>query len=128
MDKERQVAYWQESSREDFITGKILFEKERYLHGLFFCHLSVEKLLKALFVKSNNTFAPKTHNIIYLYDQCGLESHEERRTFYAILMKYQISGRYPDSIETKPRPDLALEYLEQTERELTWLMNQLENL
>ena len=97
MNIAKQIEYWQDSSEEDIETAHILIEKKRFLHGLFFCHLAVEKALKALFVGIKKELAPKTHNLIYLSTQCDLNLSDEQQEFLAILMKYQISGRYPDS-------------------------------
>ena len=70
---------------------------------LFFCHLAMEKFLKAVYVKIKDDFAPKTHNLLYLCELCGIELTEEQMTFYAILMKYQITGRYPDNTGHRTR-------------------------
>ncbi len=83
--------------------------------------------MKALYVQVHGDFAPKTHNLLYLYQQCSLPPDEERKLFYAVLMKYQISGRYPDDTGCSLRHDPAREYLNKTEMELQWLMNRLEN-
>jgi HEPN domain-containing protein len=48
---EKQISYWIGLAMEDFEVAKILMEKKRYLHGLFFCHLVIEKSLKAIVVK-----------------------------------------------------------------------------
>jgi HEPN domain-containing protein len=65
---EKQLLYWKTTALSDFETAEILIEKGKFLHGLFFCHLTIEKLLKAHFVKYNNALAPKTHDLIYLLD------------------------------------------------------------
>ncbi|HPJ36581.1 MAG TPA: HEPN domain-containing protein [Spirochaetota bacterium] len=77
MNKELQIKYWIDSSSEDISTAQILIEKERFLHGLFFCHLAMEKILKAVYVKTKADFAPKTHNLLYLCELCGIELVEE---------------------------------------------------
>ncbi len=55
IDVEKQIDYWTSSAKDDLVTAKILIEKERYLHGLFFCHLVIEKALKA-HKKTENLF------------------------------------------------------------------------
>ncbi len=125
MNKELQVKYWLDGSGEDFYTAQILIEKERFLHGLFFCHLAMEKILKALYVKTKDDFAPKTHNLLYLCELCGIELTEEQMTFYAILMKYQITGRYPDNAGRIPDQAPVLQYYKRTSEEIEWLKRKL---
>ncbi|PKL40549.1 MAG: hypothetical protein CVV44_02790 [Spirochaetae bacterium HGW-Spirochaetae-1] len=121
MNTELQVKYWSDGSHEDLSTARILIEKERYLHGLFFCHLAVEKILKAIYVQVKMEFAPKTHNLLYLCEISGIELTEELAGFFAILMKYQISGRYPDNAGNVHDPATALKYYNKTLEGLEWL-------
>jgi len=47
MNDERQIIkYWSTASMQDFETVQILFEHQKYSHALFFCHLSIEKILQ----------------------------------------------------------------------------------
>ena len=63
----------------------------------FFVHLALEKILKAHWVKNNeNNFPPKTHNLIYLYENAGVILSEEDTDFLQMMNTYQIEGRYPD--------------------------------
>ena len=63
--KKKIVAYWIEFSNEDLESAeKIIFNTHRFLPGMFFLHSALEKRLKAYFVKSQNTDAPLSHNLI----------------------------------------------------------------
>ena len=68
-----QIKYWIEGAESDLETAAILIESRRFLHGLFFCHLAIEKSLKAHFVKVNSAVPPKTHNLILLLNRANLE-------------------------------------------------------
>ena len=125
MNVELQMKYWLDGSHEDLSTAKILIEKERYLHGLFFCHLAIEKILKAIYVKVKNDFAPKTHNLLYLCELCNIDLAEDKIVFFAILMKYQITGRYPDNTGSLPDSSVAFKYFSKTSEELSWLKQKL---
>jgi len=125
MNKELQIKYWLDGCGEDLSTAHILIEKERFLHGLFFCHLAMEKILKAVYVKIKNDFAPKTHNLLYLCELCKIELAEEQISFYAILMKYQISGRYPDNTGHTPGRIIVTQYYNKTKEEIEWLKQKL---
>ncbi len=50
MDKKSGVRYWLESSEDDWKVANHLFEKEDYSYSLFFGHLTIEKILKAIYV------------------------------------------------------------------------------
>ncbi len=40
LDIKKQIDYWIKGALEDLETAKILIEKQRFLHGLFFCYFS----------------------------------------------------------------------------------------
>lgn len=46
------IKYWGESADYDFEAAGDLCKTGKYSHALFFGHLAVEKILKALFVKN----------------------------------------------------------------------------
>jgi len=52
MTRDEKVKYWIESAKNNWVVAGHLFEKRDYPYALFFGHLTVEKLLKALFQKS----------------------------------------------------------------------------
>jgi HEPN domain-containing protein len=51
IDAEKTVSYWLESAVYDLETGKTLLRSKKYPYALFFGHLAIEKVLKALVVK-----------------------------------------------------------------------------
>jgi HEPN domain-containing protein len=95
------------------------------LHGLFFCHLVIEKILKAHVVKDSQKIAPRTHNLIHLLEKTHLELSESEEIFLGILMKYQLQGRYPDYNPIIPNKLIVQNYLKQTENLLQWLKKKL---
>ncbi|MEP1086966.1 HEPN domain-containing protein [Algoriphagus sp.] len=92
---EKQLLYWQSGAEEDLEVAELLIEKEKYLHGLFYCHLVIEKILKAHVVKTTGQLAPRSHNLIYLSEKSKLYLDDDTLDFFGILMKYQLEGRYP---------------------------------
>lgn len=66
MDLQKQIEYWHKGSLSDVDTAGILIEKNKYSEGMFFCHLAIEKMLKAVYVKKQSVFAPKSHNLFML--------------------------------------------------------------
>ena len=124
-DIQKQINYWINGAEEDIITANLLIQEKRNLHGLFFCHLVIEKALKANFVKNIGEVAPRSHNLIYLSENAGLEFDDETQIFLGILMKYQLQGRYPDYSPVLPDQDNVNEYFSKTKDLLLWLKMKL---
>jgi len=122
---DKHIDYWMSGADDDLITADLLISQKRLLHGLFFCHLVIEKAIKAHFVKNNNDTAPKTHNLLYLAENSGLNMSEEIQIFFGILMKYQLEGRYPDYNPVIPELSKVLEYLNKTKQIIQWLKEKL---
>ena len=122
---DNQINYWKNGSVEDLETAKILIDKNRLLHGLFFCHLVIEKALKAHVVSQTDEAAPRSHNLIYLSEKAQLFFKEDDEIFLGILMKYQLQGRYPDYNPYIPEKKIVFGYLNKTEKLMQWLLEKL---
>ncbi len=125
MDIQKQIDYWINSAEDDIVTANLLIQEKRTLHGLFFCHLVIEKAIKALFVKVTEEVAPRSHNLIYLSEKAELDFDDETQIFIGILMKYQLQGRYPDYNPIVPDKIRADEYFNKTKELLQWLKMKL---
>lgn len=121
INTEKQIEYWKSGAFDDLETAKVLIEKTRFVHGLFFCHLVIEKIIKAHVVKYTNDFAPRTHNLFHLSEKANLNFDEDQEIFLGILMKYQLQGRYPDYDPGIPDAKRVTSYLMQTENLVKWL-------
>lgn len=122
---QKQIEYWMEGAIDDLETAKILIERKRVLHGLFFCHLVIEKSIKAHVVKFTSEIAPRSHNLLHLLEKTNLKLNEDEELFLGILMKYQLQGRYPDYNPIIPDMLVVNNYLKQTEELLSWLKTKL---
>lgn len=121
VDVKKQVEYWIQGAESDIDTARILIKKKKYLHGLFFCHLTIEKILKAHVVKATTQIPPKSHNLFRLLENASIEVEDEKTEFFGILMKYQLEGRYPDYNPTIPDKKKVKEYFQKTKEILSWL-------
>ena len=91
---------------------------------LFMCHLSVEKLLKALYEAVLKKIPPKTHNLIYLSKSIGLEIPEKFLRTLESLNDLSIVTRYPedmDGLVKAFKKERVAEYLNRTKALLKWL-------
>ena len=73
MNKQEKIQYWIKSAEKDWMVAGHLFEKEDYPYALFFGHLTIEKLLKAIFVSKVDEPPPFTHRLTYLAEKIELE-------------------------------------------------------
>lgn len=66
MTKKDVVHKWVQSAQEDLEVAKELLSNKRSAYCLFFCQLSLEKLLKALIVDKTDDAPPITHDLVKL--------------------------------------------------------------
>jgi hypothetical protein len=43
LDKIKQIEYWINTAADDLVSAELLITHQRILHGLFLCHLCIEK-------------------------------------------------------------------------------------
>ncbi|MEK7720389.1 MAG: HEPN domain-containing protein [Bacteroidota bacterium] len=109
-----QIEYWRNTAENDIDTASILVASGKYIEGIFFCHLCIEKIVKALIVKQTENIPPKSHDLFYLADIAKIEITETQSDFMQILMKYQLEGCYPGYYPKAASPGKINEYLCQT--------------
>jgi len=63
-DKQKIIDFWVTGSDDDYDTMIALHDKQRYSWSLFLGHLTLEKLLKAYYVKVKENYPPFTHNLL----------------------------------------------------------------
>lgn len=125
MNLKHQIDYWTKGAEEDLITAQMLIANNRLIHGLFWCHLVIEKSIKAHVVRCTNEIPPKTHNLQLLLSKTDLVLDPELEKLLGSLMVYQLEGRYPEFYPATPSRNYALEILNQTKTLHQWLMKKL---
>ena len=95
-DSVKIIKYWLDSSDNDFETMLSLYDNKKYSWSLFVGHLMIEKLLKALYVKTIDEFPPLIHNLLRLAEKSGVVMNEEQRLFFVTVTAYNINTRYDD--------------------------------
>ena len=88
IDLQKQIDYWINEAEDNILSADILIQKDRFLHGLFFCHLVIDKAIKAHVVKESEELAPRSHNLILLSEKAKIENE--------ISITGQISGLQSD--------------------------------
>ena len=97
--KDQHISHWVHQSKDDWEAAELLFAGRKYLHSLFFAHLSIEKACKAHWINSNESnIPPKTHNLIFLLAPTAIGLEDHQKEFLLEFNRFQIEGRYPELI------------------------------
>ncbi len=129
MELKKQIEYWKKASELDLQSAIDIFESGKNFHFcLFLCHLSIEKVLKALVVKYTSDFSPKSHNLLRLTELAQIECENDTLTLLEELSQFQLSTRYPDelfSIHKLATKEFTSNKLRQVKELSQWLMLKL---
>lgn len=97
MKKQDYVNYWVKTSADDLSSMESIFGAGNNDWALFIGHLCLEKILKALWVKNNETdFPPRTHNLKKLADEAKFSMGEGDSIKLLEINDFNIEARYPD--------------------------------
>ena len=121
IDVEKLMKYWAESGEDDLATALYLYEGKRFIQCLFFCHLSIEKIIKAHVTKFTKEIPEKTHNLNKLLLKTPLDLNDNQKELLGILMVYQLEGRYPEYLPHKPSGEICQSYFNRTKELFEWL-------
>ena len=88
INTDKHIEYWKNGAISDFETAELLIDNQKLLHGLFFCHLVIEKAVKAHIVKKTSEIPPKSHNLLLLAQKAEIDLTEGQKDFLGILMVY----------------------------------------
>ncbi len=124
MKREEVIRYWIHSSEQDYEVAKSLFKNKKFHYSLFFCHLSVEKYLKAIIVKNTESAPPFTHDLIRLAEKAGIPLSIDLKHSLIEITSFNIKTRYDDyklSFYKKATRSFTQKYLNETKEILVWL-------
>ncbi len=96
IDVDKVVNHWIQTSEDDFKTMLNLFDSKSYGWSLFLGHISVEKLLKALYVIKFKKHAPFTHNLFRLAELSEIDLTEEYSDWLDKITTFNLNARYDD--------------------------------
>lgn len=96
MDAEKIIEYWKYHASYDIETAESLFKSGKYPYCLFFSHLALEKILKALVVQTAGQHAPYTHDLVRLAKLTKIALAEKQLDQLAVINEFNIEARYPE--------------------------------
>jgi HEPN domain-containing protein len=129
MTKDEKFLYWLDTANQHYAALDTLQKNEHNLLLLFSCQQAIEMLCKGLFELYNDDTPPFTHNILGFFDgfsaKLKVKMPEKYVALFEMLIKFYISGRYPD-YKRKLTAGLTKEYvadtLEKTKEAYKWLL------
>lgn len=91
-----QVTHFIDSAERNWGTAKYLYKGQRYSDCLLFCHLSIEKLLKALVTNYTEDYAPYIHDLVKLAKLAGISLSEAQISELREITSFNMLARYDD--------------------------------
>lgn len=129
-DIDKNIKYWIKSSEQDFQAAHQLAKSRHYPQCLFFCHLSIEKFLKAIVVKTTKDFPPYTHDLRKLAEIAKLDLTLERELILDKISTFNIVGRYADAkfkfYQKYNKKEYTQKYLKITQDLLSWIQKEFQ--
>ena len=128
MNSKELIQYWTTSAADDWHTTQSLYEKQEYVSALFFAHLYLEKLLKALIVQQTQEHAPYGHSLPKLSEKANLSLTRKQSLLLVRMTRYNIETRYPDykfALKKRATQSFCQTELEQAEAFGKWLRSML---
>jgi len=127
MTQDDAVLRWKESAREDWVVAESLFRDKKYSHCLFFCHLALEKFLKALIIKRTDATPPITHNIVQLTHEAGISYTKLTKNELDEISSFNIEARYDvykRMLYKKANEEFTGRYFHKVKEFILWLEKQ----
>jgi HEPN domain-containing protein len=128
MDKIKSSQEWSRQAEYDMETASAMLDSGRYIYCVFLCHLSIEKALKALYVKKLGKNPSKTHSLVYLARSIDLDLPEQIKEFLETLDDVSVPTRYPEELEKLIKEyskNRAKNILDKSRKALGWLKQKL---
>jgi HEPN domain-containing protein len=91
------VQFWKDSSDRDWTFAQEIFAGgKRYDSALFFVHLSLEKLLKAIHYHIKNEHPLAIHDLVVLARRIGMEMDSNLEKRLKEITSFNVAARYDD--------------------------------
>lgn len=121
---EQLIQHWHRSAEEAWTTAAWLRKGKRYADALFFCQLTLEKLLKGLVVIATEEQSPYLHDLVRLADLARIECSESQRRSLSTISGFNLKARYDDEKESfrkQATRAYAERYFEEADSIRLWL-------
>lgn len=124
----KEVGQWWKQAKKDLETAGHCKNSKDYYASAFFCHQSVEKGFKALYIEKKRASPGATHSLIYLATE--VNAPPEFFSFLRQLTPIFVTTRYPDAAYGVPYElydeAIANELLKKSSEVMQWIGSQIE--
>lgn len=138
MNSREKYDYWLEAAQYDLDSARVMMDGGRYMYVAFMSQQAIEKLAKGIYTLYTDNEPPRIHNIwnvlkqlkreVNLSEYIPINQFEEDlqkyKSFFAELLSYYISGRYPsfkEKISSTIDSNRAKRVLNNTEEVFQWI-------
>ncbi|MCI8961940.1 MAG: HEPN domain-containing protein [Clostridia bacterium] len=138
MNNLEKYKYWIQYANYDLETAEAMLKSKRYVYVAFTCQQAIEKAVKALHVLYTGNEAPKSHNILYVFelifnneeycnnisDEHFEEDKEKYKPLFTTLHSYYIAERYTDykrQVSESLGEENSKDLLDKTKEAFKWL-------
>jgi HEPN domain-containing protein len=112
-------------------TAETLLISKRYIYVVFMCHLSLEKILKAILSEKFKDLPPYTHNLNRLIELGDVVLPAKHKMFIDKINLQSVPTRYPEDFKRLSKEfnkKIAKDYLKMTKGIITWLKRNIREL
>jgi len=96
MTQQEAMDIWIEGYKDALDTAQKLFSSKKFNHSLFFLHLALEKILKAVYIFKKDEAPPYTHDLVTLAEKCLINMSNEEKVQLTEISEFNVSARYED--------------------------------
>lgn len=138
MNSRDKYEYWLEAAEYDLESARVMMNGGRYMYVAFMSQQAIEKLTKGIYTLYTDKEPPMIHNIWNTFKQLKKEVNLEEylninrfdenlqkyKIFFAELLSFYISGRYPsfkEKISSTIDSIRAKRVLSDTEEVFVWI-------
>lgn len=117
---------WLKSSKEDFRIAEDLVGMKHYQWALFLCHIAIEKVLKANYIKIKDQYPPPIHKLVKLAQDCEIKLTEDQINDLREMTTFHIEARYDiikDKLYKKATKKFTLKYFGITKKFLKYFIS-----
>jgi HEPN domain-containing protein len=97
LTKQEHIEHWKTGAEDSWQSASVLMNSNHYSMAAFCFHLSIEKLLKGIWVKNNESnFPPRIHNLITLHNCANLNLEPDILAEFSSINSWNLEGRYTE--------------------------------
>ena len=126
MDLEKIVISWVEGAEKDWLACQHLYDAGDYPQCLFWGHLVLEKVLKAIVVKVTLEQSPFSHDLVFLASKAHVGLDKVKRDLLNEVNAFNQFGRYDSEVVDfmkKCNPEYAQKYFDVIKNLYKWLID-----